>query len=319
MGHRKWVKARSWREFHADDMIAEHNVLYDAWRASEHRVMETLDENNRLDRELDEARKRIAEMESPIRVPFSDEQIERMARAFWDRYAPFDASSEDAIRAALAAGGLEPCVVPEYEPDGVALMPSDDEVEKLARAIWKSYENLYCRSGVHMVPFEENRAAWFTQARAAIAHLATRPEGLPTAEELAEIVHEVIMNPSLKSPVSPHIVEAILAALRPWLRDPVGFELDVTADEMSKEVNRLHAEGYGQSTITAKLLDLCRSRIRPVYECKECAARAGEMMRPQPVIECAMCAEWEKDCRALSAASRSIDARIAARAALEGE
>jgi hypothetical protein len=43
------------------------------------------------------------------------------------------------------------------------------------------------------------------------------------------------------------------------------------------------------------------------------------MMKPQPVIECAMCAEWEKDCRALSTASRNIDARIAARAALEGD
>ena len=35
MTYRKWVKARSWREFHADDMIAEHNALYDAWQAAE--------------------------------------------------------------------------------------------------------------------------------------------------------------------------------------------------------------------------------------------------------------------------------------------
>jgi hypothetical protein len=71
-----------------------------------------------------------------------------------------------------------------------------------------------------------------------------------------------------------------------------GWELDVTADEAWAAYN-----AYGPGGIKA-VLYLCRSRIRPVFECKECA-------------------KWEADCAALSAASRSIDARIAARAALE--
>lgn len=69
---------------------------------------------------------------APIRVPFSDAQIEAMAKACadtWHReqdwYQGFDNVGKqqwrDSIRAALAAGGLEPCAVPEYRPQDVAL------------------------------------------------------------------------------------------------------------------------------------------------------------------------------------------------------
>lgn len=125
-----------------DDMFRAHN--HDVEKMEKQifdlaaQNAETQDENNRLDRELDEARKRIAELEAPTRVPFSDAHIERMAKAAytarmrreeksrcWDE---IPLMSKDAwrqgIRAALAAGGLEPCAVPDYDPDDVALAPT---------------------------------------------------------------------------------------------------------------------------------------------------------------------------------------------------
>jgi chromosome segregation ATPase len=133
MGHRKWSLFGAGAES-MEGAMREHNELYDEWKASERRVMETLDENNRLDRELDEARKRIAELEAPTRVPFNDAQIERMAEAAhtrrmrdeertttWKDLPLFAKNAwRHGIRAALAAGGLEPCAVPEYDPDDVA-------------------------------------------------------------------------------------------------------------------------------------------------------------------------------------------------------
>jgi hypothetical protein len=174
-----------------------------------------------------------------LRVPFSDEQIERMAKAArdgfygeaahcnWDECTLKD-DWHNGIRAALAAGGLEPCAVPEYEPADVALRPAptDADVEALAQIIRAEYEGPKRYEWQYSAYKDEWRAA----ARAAFAHIGAVPVG-----------------------------------------------------------------------------------------CPECAARREHMMKPQPVIECAMCAEWEKDCRALSTASRNIDARIAARAALEGD
>jgi len=58
-------------------------------------------------------------------------------------------------------------------------------------------------------------------------------------------------------------------------RVPVGFELDVTADEAEA--------AYYNPTVPVStrysqfLIDLCRSRIKPVYECKECAKMQTEM------------------------------------------
>ena len=160
MGHRKWsFGSAPAAEVSLKELEREHGELYDEWRASERRVMETLDENNRLDRELDEARqaqdnlifqrndfrhwhmneqkkvadltaeldaarKCIAELESPARVPFSDDQIERMASAALKASFTKNMSWSDIIRAALAAGCLEPCAVSEYEPADVALAPT---------------------------------------------------------------------------------------------------------------------------------------------------------------------------------------------------
>lgn len=190
--HRKWsFGSAPAAEVSLKELEHLHNALYDAWDTACCRATETLDENNRLDRELDEARKHIAELESPIRVPFTDAQIERMAKAYyearwdtgkWARLSPNDqASTKSAVRAALSAGGLEPCAVPEHDPADVALIPNDDEVEKLAQVLteaWGGSTKLYLES-------------WRSAARAAIAHL--RPtqghvlrDGLVDAERKVE-------------------------------------------------------------------------------------------------------------------------------------
>jgi len=105
---------------------------------------EVMGENNRLCRDINEANHALKQ---PICVPFSDEAIEKMAEAAHNAYSQYWISKdypktdiprsqhwrqwEDEgeqmresrfvmIRAALAAGGLEPCAVPQYAPEDVA-------------------------------------------------------------------------------------------------------------------------------------------------------------------------------------------------------
>ncbi len=195
-----------------------------------------------------------------------------------------------AIRDAVLAGvAAERQAIPETGTtyrrnpanDGFVDMPTPAQVEALARALHDADESHSKRYYTWESRAESIHEDYKVTARAAIAHLSRRPEGLPTAEELAEIVHEVIMNPSLKSPVSPHIVEAILTALRPWLRDPVGWELDdVDAVELGKRIdhNRIEYLKHNQSEesyfkiMGETAIDyLTDERIRPVYECQDCA------------------------------------------------
>jgi len=176
MGHRKWsFGSAPAAEVSLKELEREHGELYDEWRASERRVMETLDENNRLDRELDEARqaqdnlifqrndfrhwhmneqkkvadltaeldearKRIAELESPIRVPFSDDQIERMASAALKASFTKNMSWSDIIRAALAAGGLEPCAVPTGHVLRDRLVDAEAKIERQRKNLRQLYE-----------------------------------------------------------------------------------------------------------------------------------------------------------------------------------
>jgi len=176
MGHRKWsFGSAPAAEVSLKELEREHGELYDEWRASERRVMETLDENNRLDRELDEARqaqdnlifqrndfrhwhmneqkkvadltaeldearKRIAELESPIRVPFSDDQIERMASAALKASFTKNMSWSDIIRAALAAGCLEPCAVPTGHVLRDRLVEAEAKIERQRNNLRQLYE-----------------------------------------------------------------------------------------------------------------------------------------------------------------------------------
>ena len=90
------------------------------------------------------------------------------------------------------------------------------------------------------------------------------------------------------------LAKKLLAALRPWMHTPVGWTLDVTAEELR---NKLWGF-FDADKLSKEVLDLCRSRIRPVYECKECARRRNVI--PQIIADVTAAAD-------------------AARAALEGE
>ena len=69
------------------------------------------------------------------------------------------------------------------------------------------------------------------------------------------------------------IAPELLTALRPWLHTPTGWELDVT--EQAIRNAWLDGEHVGNTWDAArKVLDLCRSRIRPTFgPCKECAEK----------------------------------------------
>ena len=148
------------------------------------------------------------------------------------------------------------------------------------------------------------------QARAAFAHIQPeRPKGLPTAEELVKLLYPVIEENSgsfMQGGLSPSwyawvelLVTETLAALAPWLRDPVSWELDVTSEEMYTAWCKC-ALDYGPNRMIA-VLDLCRSRIRPVFGCKECE-------------------KWEKKYQDMNRWHDELDAKLcAARAALDGE
>lgn len=107
--------------------VNEHNALYDEWQKSEADAVRLGRDNDVLCDKIFALEAKIAELESR-RVPFTDAQIEKMARAACNTsglgyswgITNMRQDWRSAIRAALAAGGLEPCPVPEYNPDDVA-------------------------------------------------------------------------------------------------------------------------------------------------------------------------------------------------------
>lgn len=185
----------------------------------------------------------------PQSTPLSDEMIERMAMAAregfygstvshrdWDECSVKDLWC-DAIRAALAAVG------PQYNPADVAFNSRVPELEK---------------------KIDNQRM-----------NLRQRPEGLPTAEELKQVYRDG-WNEGAGGDTCASGITAILAALAPWLREPVGWELDVTAEELSDILLPVHRQSVTVMQATRTILDLCRSRIRPTFECKECAVIRAE-------------------------------------------
>jgi hypothetical protein len=129
--------------------------------------------------------------------------------------------------------------------------------------------------------------------------------GLPTVEELAQVYWVGRDDGTIFNNIRPICkkqtiagINAILATLAPYLREPVGWTLDVTPDELFNEWNKADSMDVPS---WQTCLDLCRSRIKPVYECKECA---NERKRGD---------KWADDCVTLAGRIR------AARAALEGD
>jgi len=163
------------------------------------------------------------------------------------------------------------------------LSSSADEVETLARVL----QSAYSKHIGYWPDFETwtsyRQEGFRAEARTAIAHLRERsavtvPQGVPEIKALREIginaylMHEQAKRENAGCMVGPMgaAADAIRAALAPWLREPVGWELDVTAQAIRNAW--LDAEAGGDSWDAAEaILDLCRSRIRPVFECKECA------------------------------------------------
>jgi len=58
-------------------------------------------------------------------------------------------------------------------------------------------------------------------------------------------------------------------------RVPVGWEFDVTAEELAAKMWGF----FDAEDMASKILDHCRSRIKPIYECKECANKEAEIDR----------------------------------------
>lgn len=377
MGHRKWDR-EVWQSTCYDSFLDEHNALYEAWRAAEHRVMETLDENNRLDRELDEARKRIAELESPLRVPFSDAQIERMARASHNEWyqehsdAEWNAESDkkrgewcDVVRAALAAVG------PQYCPADVAFNSRVPELEKkidnqrmslrqlhelrereraernilerelkdmkadrdalradlAAAEIELADKSFYVREfaavsaerdalkkrndiqAEQLIRIDSeisplmSEVAELKAERDAIAHIRKRPDGLPTPDQFN--AHFARIDRGL---FEHDVIELIYDYLTPFLRDPVGWE-PITLEEYTDMRNRF-TRGYDWEQQLAKEYDWLRSRIKPVFECKECAYKQTRIHRLEG---------WVGALEGYCDDMRKLAAQLPARAALEGE
>jgi len=230
-----------------------------------------------------------AVIDAPAGVP-SVEELIGAARSARPDYA-IDAAQVTAIRDAVLAS--------------VPSVPTDDQVEALARVLreaWGGSPKLYTES-------------WRNAARAAIAHLSKRPEGLPT---LMQIEDAYYADPDRTT----EPIEFTLDYLRPWLRDPVGCELDVTAEEVFDEGCRAYMQSSGITTKpemdrddraeVQAVIDLCRSRIRPVFECKECAkkdTRIDMYDRQQNMMA-----------KSIEVQRQGLErAAAAARAALEGE
>lgn len=159
MTHRKWtpgaLMAKAYR-----DITEEHNATVDALEAAL----------------------------APIRVPFSDAQIEKMAMAArielkidadWD-WLSSDRRDEwiNAIRAALAAGGLEPCAVPDYAPEDVAFSSKRASVVELREIGVDAYLS-------HDTAKRENAGCMVDPMQAATIAVRSRVE----APLLAEIRH----------------------------------------------------------------------------------------------------------------------------------
>ncbi len=98
-------------------------------------------------------------------------------------------------------------------------------------------------------------------------------------------------------------VKEELTALRPWLRQPTGWELDVTPNEAMRAYCETYHEGAQKDW--QAVLDLCRSRIRPTFECAECAKMKEQRKAFRKIV--------------IDGAEEVRNRIDAARAALEGE
>lgn len=110
---------------------------------------------------------------------------------------------------------------------------------------------------------------------AAIAHLAKRPEVSTKPVDLWAVITSIVdvrvdCDGCDYVEIDRTSVSDLEVALRPWLRDPVGFELDVHPDQLDLYKWVTEPDG-GYAYAAQQAIDLCRSRISPTYEC-DCSA-----------------------------------------------
>ena len=232
-----------------------------------------------------------AVIDVPAGVP-SVEELDSIANDAWEDAAAKTTNNRERQHAMLSAIRDRILAGLAAETTTGAVLASEDEVEALARVLHDAYAISRHNEGLGeprlWADIEPSlKAARINQARAAIAHMRKRPEGLPTREQAEAKWEEVDRTPSHRGdkwrafydwilPLLPetatqpeipnglptreelvvmvddacrdggdsrHIADAILAALTPYLRDPVGKpELDVTAEEYADWKLQLEGE-----------------------------------------------------------------------------
>lgn len=174
----------------------------------------------------------------PQSTPLSDEMIERMAMAAREGFYGSTVSHRDWDECSVkdlwcdAIRAALAAVGPQYNPADVAFNSRVPELEK---------------------KIDNQRM-----------NLRQRPEGLPTADDLDKAWVEKYDLPSFLA-----YATFAIDYIAPWLREPVGWECDMTDEQCMEEM--LAIKKTQDSPSSPKFRDLVLSRIRPVFECKECA------------------------------------------------
>ena len=158
----------------------------------------------------------------------------------------------EAIREEIYAAEFGGCPAPAATHTG----PTRAEAEA-------KIEELYARSGT---TYQEDAMALIDWL---LPQLPDERAEMPSVEDIAKIIRGNADSIPLDAPMIARKADAILTALRPWLRTPVGWELDVTAEEIDEVWSSTRG---GSNDAFRAIIDFCRSRIRPTFgPCKECA------------------------------------------------
>lgn len=123
-------------------------------------------------------------------------------------------------------------------------------------------DNLHCR---------EILARMNSRIRYRVAVPSKTPKGLPTVDMIMSLLKESKDSRSVQAQAS-----TILTALRPWLRDPVGWELP-TFEEYRDVRNEEADKSQDWNDQLEFEYHWLRSRIRPTFECAECAKRKTDI------------------------------------------
>ena len=190
----------------------------------------------------------------------------------------------------VADAARVPCAVPGYEPSSTPIIT---DLHKQLEAARREVDEV--RRHISVTMSREHQAR--KEAQEAKRELAALHPGETVEGVIMERDHYRIR------------LERADADLRECAGVPAGWELDVTAVDMW---NRYNETDEGTIESMQAVLDLCRSRIRPVFERKECANKAND--------ECKWCAKWQTCAENVQSNYEIVSARLdRVRAALEGE